>query len=70
MSRTGAIIDDQDKTNIFAIEPQVYVMEEAQTGFTPYAELINGRLAMIGFISLVALEVFTGHGVIGLLSSL
>lgn len=70
MTRTGAIIDDQDKTNIFAIEPQVYVMEESQTGFTPYAEMINGRLAMIGFIALVTLEICTGQGLVGWLSSL
>lgn len=70
MTRTGAIIDDQDKTNIFAIEPQVYVMEESQTGFTSYAEMINGRLAMIGFIALVAVELVTGQGLIGWLTSL
>lgn len=66
----GTIVDDQDKLNIFALEPQVYVMEESQVGFTRYAEQINGRVAMIGFISLLALEVFTGHGLIGFLTSL
>ncbi|AKG21008.1 chlorophyll a/b-binding protein [Calothrix sp. 336/3] len=67
----GAIIDEQGKMNNFAIEPKVYVDAQGdRTGFTPYAELLNGRLAMIGFISLIALEVFTGHGVFGLLTSL
>lgn len=68
--RSGSIVDDQGKMNNFAIEPQMYVMSESQSGFTPYAELLNGRLAMIGFISLLALEVFTGHGLIGFLNSL
>jgi hypothetical protein len=67
---SGSIVDDQGKVNIFAIEPQVYVMEESQAGFTKYAESLNGRFAMIGFISLLALEACTGHGLIGFLTSL
>jgi hypothetical protein len=66
----GLVVDDQDKLNIFALEPQVYVMEESQVGFTHYAEQVNGRLAMIGLISLFGLEVLTGHGLIGFLTSL
>ncbi|MDR9404927.1 MAG: high light inducible protein [Halothece sp. Uz-M2-17] len=63
----GAIVDDQGKMNNFAVEPEVYVQEETRVGFTAYAERLNGRLAMIGFISLLILEVATGHGVLGLL---
>lgn len=71
MRTSTAIIDDQGKLNNFAIEPKVYIDEQGdRTGFTPYAEMLNGRLAMIGFISLIALEVFTGHGIVGLLASL
>ncbi|MEC4814207.1 MAG: chlorophyll a/b-binding protein [Scytonema sp. PMC 1069.18] len=71
MQYKGAIIDEAGKMNNFAIEPKVYVDEQGdRTGFTPYAELINGRLAMIGFVSLIALEVFTGHGIFGLLHNL
>jgi Chlorophyll A-B binding protein len=71
MTYKGAIIDDQGKMNNFALEPKVYVDAQGdRTGFTPYAELLNGRLAMIGFISLIALEVFTGHGIFGFLQSL
>ena len=29
---------------------------EPTFGFSPYAELINGRFAMIGFVALVLLE--------------
>lgn len=31
-------------------------------GFTPHAELWNGRLAMIGFVSALLIEVFSGQG--------
>lgn len=60
----GGIIDDQGKMNNFAIEPTVYVDTESRTGFTEYAERLNGRLAMIGFISLIATEVLTGEGLV------
>jgi hypothetical protein len=36
----------------------------AKVGFTPYAEKLNGRLAMIGFISVLAFEVITGQGLL------
>ncbi|MEH2234498.1 MAG: chlorophyll a/b-binding protein [Nostoc sp.] len=71
MRTSTAIIDDQGKLNNFAIEPKVYIDDQGdRTGFTPYAEMLNGRLAMIGFVSLIALEVFTGHGIVGVLASL
>jgi hypothetical protein len=70
MTTRGYTIDEQSRLNNFAIEPKVYVDEMQRTGFTDYAEKLNGRLAMIGFVSLLALEVFTGHGLIGWLTSL
>jgi hypothetical protein len=33
-------------------------------GFTPDAESLNGRLAMLGFALSVAIELFTGQGVL------
>ncbi|MDY6937297.1 MAG: chlorophyll a/b-binding protein [Cyanobacteriota bacterium] len=60
----GSIIDDQGKMNNFAIEPTIYVEDTPRAGFTPYAESLNGRLAMIGFVSLIAFEVLTGQGLI------
>ncbi len=66
----GSILDNDGKLNNFAIEPKVYVQEAVEVGFTPQAEILNGRLAMIGFISLLLLEVATGHGIVGFIASL
>lgn len=68
--RSGSLVDDQGKLNNFAIEPQMYVTDQPQFGFNSNAERLNGRLAMIGFVSLLALEVFTGQGVVGFLTGL
>jgi hypothetical protein len=57
-------VDDRGVLNNFAVEPKMYVEETQKAGFTPYAELLNGRLAMIGFVSLLMLEFSTGHGLI------
>ncbi|MDB9526344.1 chlorophyll a/b-binding protein [Oscillatoria sp. CS-180] len=38
-----------------------------KAGFTTYAELLNGRAAMVGFIALVVIEYFTGKGLLSLL---
>ncbi|WP_448562036.1 high light inducible protein [Trichothermofontia sp.] len=66
----GQVIEEGGRANIYAIEPQVYVDATSQFGFSQRAEKLNGRLAMIGFISALALEVLTGHGVVGWLTSL
>jgi len=38
--------------------------DEAKFGFVPYAETLNGRLAMIGFLAALILELTTGKGVL------
>ncbi|MEL6439471.1 MAG: chlorophyll a/b-binding protein [Cyanobacteria bacterium J06621_8] len=38
--------------------------KEGTFGFTNAAEIWNGRLAMIGFLSAIYLEMNTGHGVL------
>lgn len=70
--RSGEITDDQGKLNNFAIEPKMSYVEsgKSQFGFNAYAEQLNGRLAMIGFVAAIALEILTGHGVVGFLTSL
>jgi hypothetical protein len=37
---------------------------EPAFGFTPYAEQINGRFAMIGFVALILLELITRQDLI------
>ncbi|HEY9881338.1 MAG TPA: chlorophyll a/b-binding protein [Leptolyngbyaceae cyanobacterium] len=67
----GQIVDEQGKINNFAIEPRMYVdAEGSRVGFTAHAERINGRLAMVGFVALIALESLTGQDLVSLLSSL
>lgn len=68
--RTGNIVDDQGKMNNFAVEPQMYVDAEARVGFTEYAELLNGRLAMIGFVSMLLFEAIAGQGLINWFANL
>lgn len=37
---------------------------EPAFGWTPYAEQINGRFAMLGFVGLLLLELLTGQGLL------
>jgi hypothetical protein len=66
----GQIIEEGGRANVYAIEPTMYVDETQQFGFNEYAEKLNGRLAMIGFVSALIVEIVTGHGVIGWLTNL
>jgi hypothetical protein len=43
---------------------------EPAFGWTPYAEQINGRFAMIGFAGLLLLEFLTGQGLLSWLGLL
>jgi hypothetical protein len=66
----GQVIEDGGRANVYAVEPRMYVDDTKQFGFNEHAEKLNGRLAMIGFVSLLVLEAATGYGVIGWLTSL
>ncbi|HEY9629674.1 MAG: hypothetical protein HY785_02345 [Oscillatoriophycideae cyanobacterium NC_groundwater_1537_Pr4_S-0.65um_50_18] len=39
-------------------------LEEPKFGFSAYAERLNGRAAMIGFVATLAIEYFTGQGLL------
>lgn len=70
MTARNYFVDQQGRLDNFAIEPKIYVDKTSRAGFTEYAEKLNGRLAMIGFVSLLGLEVLTGQGIVGWLTSL
>ena len=38
---------------------------EPKLGFTRFSELWNGRLAMVGFVSAILVEMATGQGILG-----
>lgn len=70
MTTKGFTINDRGQLNNYAIEPKIYVDDTPRFGFTEYAEKLNGRLAMIGFIALIVVEVTTGQGLISWLTNL
>ncbi|MBD2344673.1 chlorophyll a/b-binding protein [Anabaena subtropica] len=70
MISKGFTTNELGQLNNFAIEPKVYVDQTPRAGFTEYAEKLNGRLAMIGFVSLIAVELITGQGLIAWLTNL
>ncbi|GAB4290324.1 MAG: chlorophyll a/b-binding protein [Oscillatoriaceae cyanobacterium] len=70
MARSGFTYSETQRLNNFAIEPQMYVEETSRTGFTDYAEKLNGRLAMLGFVSLLAFEFFSGQSLVGFFQNL
>jgi hypothetical protein len=39
-------------------------IEEPKFGFNEYAERLNGRAAMVGFVLTVAIEYFTGQSLL------
>jgi hypothetical protein len=68
--RTAFTKDERGILNNWAIEPKMYVDEserQGRFGLTEYAELLNGRLAMIGMVGLVVVELVTGKGFLQIL---
>ena len=65
-------MEDGGRLNAFATEPRMEVGEATQGwGFHDRAEKLNGRMAMLGFIALLATELALGgesfvHGLLGL----
>jgi len=59
------VIEDGNRTNIYAIEPPIEIMEVNET-HNEKAERLNGRLAMLGFVAAVISYVATGKLVFGI----
>jgi hypothetical protein len=60
--RTAFTKDERGILNNWAIEPKMYFDEksEGRFGLTEYAEMLNGRMAMVGFTLLIIIEIVTG----------
>ncbi len=52
-------MSSETKTNPHSPSVETESQPEPAFGWTPYAELINGRFAMLGIIALLLLEFFT-----------
>ena len=50
------------ESKTLGIDPNRYYRPEPRLGFTPFAELWNGRLAMVGIIVALAFEMISHHG--------
>jgi len=57
--------EDGGRTNMFAKEPQMYTMEVTVT-HNERAEMLNGRLAMLGFIAAIGAYAFSGQIIPGI----
>ena len=53
------VIEDGNRTNIYAIEPTMEIMEVNET-HNEKAERLNGRVAMLGFVAAVISYLLAG----------
>jgi hypothetical protein len=54
------IIEDGGRTNIYAVEPEMYTTE-VTVNHNENAEKLNGRLAMLGVIAAIGAYATTGQ---------
>ena len=59
------IIEDGGRTNIYAVEPEMYLTEVTVT-HNERAEQLNGRLAMLGVIAAIGSYAVTGQLIPGI----
>jgi hypothetical protein len=61
----GWCADDRGLDDPRPLEPHMRIVGSEQSwGFHPRAEMLNGRLAMLGFLSGILIEWFTGQGIL------
>ena len=65
MPQSSAVVTTEDggRQNMIAKEPQVEVMDKE---YGPEAELLNGRLAMIGWMAAIGAYITTGQIIPGI----
>ncbi|MDJ0690571.1 MAG: chlorophyll a/b-binding protein [Xenococcaceae cyanobacterium MO_188.B32] len=61
---------EEKRLNTTELKQQETIDKIDKVGFTRYTEILHGRMAMIGFIILLAIAVLSKHGVINLVSNL
>ena len=59
------VTEDGGRTNVYAKEPTMY-MEEVTVTHNERAEMLNGRLAMLGVIAAIGSYVVTGQLIPGI----
>ena len=53
--------NERNQQNIFAKEPTMYTDKDYTVPHNERAELLNGRLAMLGFVAAIGAYVITGQ---------
>ena len=63
---TGLVTHDfEGHDNVYAKEPMMeFAGPEASWGFHRRAEMLNGRLAMLGFVAAIMTELISGEGLL------
>jgi hypothetical protein len=59
------IIEDGGRTNVYAVEPEMYTTE-VTVNHNEFAEKLNGRLAMLGVIAALGSYAVTGQLIPGI----
>lgn len=61
---TMVTTEDGGRQNMFAKEPQIEVID---TDYAKQAELVNGQLAMVGWLALIGSYITTGQIIPGVI---
>jgi hypothetical protein len=60
-TKKGFAVDRDGRVNNYSIRPAPYLQNEPRFGFTRFAEIWNGRLAMVGFAASIITELIAGR---------
>jgi hypothetical protein len=58
--------NERNQQNIFAKEPPIYMDDNYTVSHNERAELLNGRLAMLGFVAAIGAYALTGQIIPGI----